>query len=300
LIALLDPLDQTAEKTNKLSKSQKGAEENVKLTRKEVQSLIRDLALYQGLLESIQEENFNAFNQIQTPQGGLQGNQGFVQQIQQQISAIEALRDASRDRKDIDDYNIQLKLLRDRLKTLTNQEEVESTVALTRVLGDAFSAMAQQISASLNISNDSLKAFVGTLLTQTPKIIGAIYKTVLANRAASETNTKLTLKQSLANGILVGTEGAKALGPIGLALLPVFVGGAMALISGAFRKAGINAPSGGATGSAVRSASMNTAGSSITGMGTAFNPFGDMQLRTVIRGTNIELLLERVNQEKRA
>jgi hypothetical protein len=300
LIALLDPLDQTAEKTNKLSKSQKGAEENVKLTRKEVQSLIRDLALYQGLLESIQEENFNAFNQIQTPQGGLQGNQGFVQQIQQQISAIEALRDASRDRKDIDDYNIQLGLLRDRLKTLTNQEEVESTVALTRALGDAFSAMAQQISASLNISNDSLKAFVGTLLTQTPKIIGAIAKTVAANRAASNEKTKLTVKEALANGILVGTEGAKALGPIGLALLPVFVGGAMALISGAFRKAGVNAPSGGATGSAVRSASMNTAGSSVTGMGTAFNPFGDMQLRTVIRGTNIELLLERVNQERRA
>jgi hypothetical protein len=74
----------------------------------------------------------------------------------------------------------------------------------------------------------------------------------------------------------------------------------MALISGAFRKAGVNAPGGGVSGSAIRSAGSNTVGSSMAGMGMAFNPFGDMQLRTVIRGSNIELLLERVVQEKRA
>jgi hypothetical protein len=233
--------------------------------------------------------------------GGLGGDSlGRIEQIKAEIEKLTKARAATLDSTRIAEYTKQINQLQLELKTLTGSTLSESVSQVTKALGDAFSAMAQQIAASLNISNDSLKAFVGTLLTQTPKIIGAIYKTVLANRAASETNTKLTLKQSLANGILVGTEGAKALGPIGLALLPVFVGGAMALISGAFRKAGINAPSGGATGSAVRSASMNTAGSSITGMGTAFNPFGDMQLRTVIRGTNIELLLERVNQEKRA
>jgi hypothetical protein len=74
----------------------------------------------------------------------------------------------------------------------------------------------------------------------------------------------------------------------------------MALISGAFRKAGVNAPGGGVGSTASRTASNNSAGTSIGGMGQAFNPFGDMQLRTVIRGTNIELLLERVSQERRA
>jgi len=300
LISLLDPIDESSKGTDKLSKSQKTAEENVKLTRKEVSELILSLGLYGQVLDKIREQNFQAFNQIQTPEGGIKGNQGFVQQIQQQISAIEALRDASRDNEAINDYNVQLGNLRNQLKNLTDAGLTENVNSLTKSLGDAFSAMAQQISASLNISNDSLKAFVGTLLSQTPKIISAIARTVAANRAAYAEGTKLTLKQALANGILIGTEGAKALGPIGLALLPVFVGGAMALISGAFRKAGVNAPGGGVSGSAVRSAGANTVGSSIAGMGMAFNPFGDMQLRTVIRGSNIELLLERVVQEKRA
>lgn len=313
LVALLDPLEECAddtetlsEKTDKLTNSNKKLTDSqtqfiggIELTRKNIQLLIKDLDTYQGLLEGIKDENFKAFNQIQTPQGGIQGNQGFVQQIQQQISAIEALRDASRNVEEINKYNEELALLRDRLKALTNQDDVASTITLTKALGDAFSAMAQQISASLNISNDSLKAFVGTLLSQTPKIIGAIARTVAANRAATAEGTKLSLKQALANGIVTGTEGAKALGPIGLALLPVFVGGAMALISGAFKKAGINAPGGGA-GSAIRSAGANAVGSSITGAGQSFDLFGDLQLSTFIRGTNIELVLERVNQQRRA
>jgi hypothetical protein len=225
---------------------------------------------------------------------------GRIEEIKAEIVKLTKARAATLDPTRIAEYTRQINQLQLELKTLTGSGLSESVTQITKSLGDAFSAMAQQISASLNISNDSLKAFVGTLLTQTPKIIGAIARTVAANRAATTEGTKLSLKQALANGIVTGTEGAKALGPIGLALLPVFVGGAMALISGAFRKAGVNAPGGGATGSAVRSASMNTAGSSVTGMGTAFNPFGDMQLRTVIRGTNIELLLERVNQERRA
>jgi chromosome segregation ATPase len=233
--------------------------------------------------------------------GGLGGDSlGRIEEINAEIEKLTKARAATLDPTRIAEYTKQIKELQLELKTLTGSTLAESVSQVTKALGDAFTAMAQQIAASLNISNDSLKAFVGTLLTQTPKIIGAIYKTVLANKAASETNTKLTLKQSLANGIFVGTEGAKALGPIGLALLPVFVGGAMALISGAFRKAGVNAPGGGVGGTASRAASANTVGTSITGSGQAFNPFGDMQLRTVIRGTNIELLLERVAQEKRA
>jgi len=251
-------------------------------------------------LLSVFSKDIKEFNIDLSSLGGVGGELGAVEKIKAKIDEITKLRDATSDPTRIAAYNEQLKKLKAELSNLTDTKVVDDAKLLTKSLGDAFSAMAQQISASLNISNDSLKAFVGTLLSQTPKIIGAIAATVAANKLAAAENTKLTLKQALANGIFVGTEGAKALGPIGLALLPVFVGGAMALISGAFRKAGVNAPGGGVSGSAVRSAGANTVGSSISGIGSAFNPFGDMQLRTVIRGSNIELLLERVVQEKRA
>ena len=93
----------------------------------------------------------------------------------------------------------------------------------------------------------------------------------------------------------MATETGKSLGPIGLALLPVLIGGVVGLISGAFRSAGVSG--GGAASSAVRS---NAVRSSITGFGQAANPFGDLTLRTSIRGTDIELLLERVNVKSNA
>jgi len=304
LISLLDPI----------KKGSEAGAEGFKMTRDEVGRLIEDLKTFRENYNRIRKEtmdtNFFATMTVETGESEFRRNMNLgqlpipsIDGLRAQIDTLTQLRDALKitDVTGIEKYNVQIGLLQEKLKQLTgDQELVTQTTTITKALSDAFGAMAQQISASLNISNDSLKAFVGTLLTQTPKIIGAIYKTVAANRAAVGENVRLSLKQALANGIVTGTEGAKALGPIGLALLPVFVGGAMALISGAFRKAGVNAPGGGVGSTASRTASNNSAGTSIGGMGQAFNPFGDMQLRTVIRGTNIELLLERVSQERRA
>jgi len=225
-----------------------------------------------------------------------------IPDLEKQIQNLERLKNALpvTEITKIQNYNFEISQLKEKLNLLTDQKVVEDAKLLTDSLSGVFSAMAQQISSSLNISNDSLKAFVGTLLSNAPKIVKAVMASASARKKAADMNVASSSKEAAGEGISLATKLANALGPVGMALLPVFIGGAMALIGGAFRKIGGNVPSGGGGGSAVRSASMNTAGSSVTGMGTAFNPFGDMQLRTVIRGTNIELLLERVNQERRA
>jgi len=137
------------------------------------------------------------------------------------------------------------------------------------------------------------------LLSNAPKIIKAIQASAKARETAAKMNISSAGKEAAGEGISLAAKAANALGPFGMPLLPVFISGAMALISGAFRKIGGNTPSSAGV-SAVRSAGANTTGSSITGVGQAFDMFGDLQLSTFIRGTNIELVLERVNQQRRA
>jgi len=83
------------------------------------------------------------------------------------------------------------------------------------------------------------------LLSATPKIIEAILSKSRATGTAAERENIANAKLAAGNSVVVATEGAKALGPVGLALLPVFIAGALALVSSAFNKAG----SGGGGGS---------------------------------------------------
>jgi hypothetical protein len=123
-----------------------------------------------------------------------------------------------------------------------NGEEVKSNLEL---VADAFGSLASGISASLNISNRALRGFVTTLISATPKIISAIISQSAANKAAATTANIANAQQAGGNAIVTATEGAKALGPVGLALLPVFIAGAVALVSSAFSKVGSGGGGGG-------------------------------------------------------
>lgn len=104
------------------------------------------------------------------------------------------------------------------------------------VIVDAFSSLGAGIAASLNIGDRALRGFVTTLLSQTPKIIAAIIQQAAANKAAAASNIATDKAQSLAGGVKLAVDGAKGLGPVGLAVLPVLIAGAVALISSAFSK----------------------------------------------------------------
>jgi phage-related minor tail protein len=129
---------------------------------------------------------------------------------------------------------LQIDLLKNKLAEF-NGEEVKSNLQL---IADAFGSMGQQIANSLNISNKSLRGFVTTLVSATPKIVAAIQAKAQATDSAADKETIANAKLAAGNSVVVATEGAKALGPVGLALLPVFIAGALALVSSAFGKAG--------------------------------------------------------------
>jgi hypothetical protein len=159
---------------------------------------------------------------------------GIIEGLEKQISLFESLKRTTQDPNQIALYSLQIANLRSQLASL-NGEEVKSNLQL---IADAFGSMGQQIANSLNISNRSLRGFVTTLVSATPKIIAAIIAQSAARKASAVAANVANAQQAAGNAVVVATEGAKGLGPVGLALLPVFIAGALALVSSAFGKAG--------------------------------------------------------------
>jgi hypothetical protein len=211
--------------------------------------IIPDIKLDRGLVPNV--KGVDIPNLKIEPELDIKGNEGYIQQIQARIEAITKLRDESRNLAEIFAFNLQLGALQNQLASL-NGEEVKSNLEL---ITEAFGSLGAGIASSLNISNRALRGFVTTLISATPKIISAIGLQADAKRAASTKNVISDKKESLSGGIKLGVKAAEALGPVGLALLPVFIAGAVALISGAFSKAG-----GGGGGGSVSAGSGSTFG----------------------------------------
>jgi hypothetical protein len=159
---------------------------------------------------------------------------GKIEELEKQIALFETLKRATQDPTQITLYSLAIANLKNQLAAL-NGEEVKSNLQL---IADAFGSMGQQIANSLNISNRSLRGFVTTLVSATPKIISAIMAQAAANAAKAAADKTANLSQASGNVIVSATEAAKGLGPVGLALLPVFIAGALALVSSAFGKTG--------------------------------------------------------------
>lgn len=172
------------------------------------------------------------------------------------------------------------------------QEFANNTSELTTQLVDGFSTLGNQIAGSLNIGNDALKGFIATVLTNTPKIIAAIFKQAAAKKAASAGEIATNSQVAASEGIAVATKAANALGPVGLALLPVFIGGALALISGAFNKSGGGGGKVGSVGASGLGSATSFAGG---GQGLPFNQNSVVVLETVVRGEDILFVSQQAN-----
>jgi hypothetical protein len=178
---------------------------------------------------------------IQIDQSKLQGleqplkqDPGIIEGLEKQIASFEKLKQVTSDPSMLALYTLQIDLLKNKLAEF-NGEEVKSNLEL---IANAFGSMGQQIANSLGISNRSLRGFVTTLVSATPKIVDAIQAKAQATDSAADKETIANAKLAAGNSVVVATEGAKALGPVGLALLPVFIAGALALVSSAFGNAG--------------------------------------------------------------
>jgi chromosome segregation ATPase len=165
---------------------------------------------------------------------------GIIENLKKKISEIQKLKEVATDTSRIAAYNQQLKDLESQLKDF-NQAGVEianESISISEQVSGAFSGMAFQISSALNISDRGLKSFVSTIISSTPKIIGALMAKAQASKASAAVTTSANLKEATGDAIVTGGKAAKALGPVGLAVLPVFIAGAVALISKAFSGSG--------------------------------------------------------------
>ena len=172
---------------------------------------------------------------------------GTIEGLQQKIADLERLREVTNDPTQLAKYNEQIANLRIQLQELTNTKD--QTTETINAIVDAFSSLGAGIAASLDIGDRALRGFVTTLLSSTPKIIGAIIAKSQATRLAAEKENAANLKLATGNVIVSSTEAAKGLGPVGLAVLPVLIAGAVALISSAFNKGGGGASVSAGTGS---------------------------------------------------
>lgn len=161
---------------------------------------------------------------------------GVIEGLKQQISLFQQLREQQTDTVAIDEYGAKIVELQEKLKGFDLAKE--QTTKANDVLINSFSALGGQIANAFGISNDALRGFVSTLLSSAPKIIQAINAQAQAKKAASASNVSSSITEASAEGVVIGTKAASALGPVGLALLPVFIGGALAIIQSAFGKGG--------------------------------------------------------------
>jgi hypothetical protein len=166
--------------------------------------------------------------------------------------------------------------------------ETERIQGLNEILSQSFSGLGNQIANSLNIGNDALKGFIGTLLSNTPKIIQAIFKQAAAKKVQATIESQASLQIATGNAVVAASSAAASLGPVGLALLPVFVGGAIALISSAFGKGG----GGGGGGSSIASGSSGSVGQNFGGAGFGSTGNGALGLSATVRGTDLVFVIE--------
>jgi hypothetical protein len=190
---------------------------------KRVETVIPDVDITQ--IPGFEGPDKNAVNQA--------GDLPFsISDIETQIAGLEKLKSVTNDSTQLAKYTLEIDNLKLRLEEL-NGEQVQSNLEL---VSDAFASLASGIVASLNISNNALRGFLTTLISATPQIIAAINKQADANLGAAGKNIAADKAESISSGIKQGTKAAEALGPVGLALLPVFIAGAVAIISSAFSK----------------------------------------------------------------
>ena len=127
------------------------------------------------------------------------------------------------------------------------------------------------------------------MLSNTPKIIQAIFQQAAAKKLASKSVVASNIEEGTSGAVVVGIEAAKGLGPVGLALLPVLVGGALAIVSGAFKKGG---GGGGSVGSGV-------SGQSFTG--TGLNAMQSMNIggEFTVKGSDLVFVLSQEEKKRK-
>jgi hypothetical protein len=243
LISLLDPLDKV---------------------KKRILEVIPNITLDKPLLPD-----------VKLPELDIKGNQGFINQIQERIKAINLLRDASRDINDITNYNTQLVALQTQLNSLDfNQLNIARDII--EGLSEAFTGLGSLIGKAFD--NPQLGTFVGQFLAFAAKIIAANFTIASSNAVAG------------------ASAAAVATGPAAPITLPAFIAGSLGVVAAAFaafggkgKRASVSSGVGG--GSAAQGTSFTGGGSGI------FNVDRNISGEFIVRGTDLVYVLGQANNK---
>ena len=223
----------------------------------------------EGLLRSIgsqfrSDDLFNeALGQIPTPE--FTPNLG-VDAILEQVEALQ--------KADAEIFKLQ-----ENLNKLAKSEGLD-------VLTGGIRDFANSLVDSFDLSNQALEGFLNALISSIPQFIGALQALSQAKKAKAQADLQADIQSATGNVVVSATESARLLGPVGLFALPALIGFGLNLLSGAFKKP-VSGGGGGAS-----SAGQNVAPQAgLTGGGAG--GFGDFNLTSSIRGTDLVLLIDR-------
>ena len=131
------------------------------------------------------------------------------------------------------------------------------------------------------------------MVAAAPKIISAVRAISAANKLKSAEAVKANTAEALSGAPVIAVNAAKGLGPLGLALLPVFLAGAFALVSGFLGRGG-GGGGGGSASVGVGSTFTNAKPPNVGGFASpsrssvdtsnVSSGFGSMQVDVNIRG----------------
>lgn len=184
-------------------------------------------------------------------------------------------------------------------------EQKEKILESNNILADSFASLGLGIASSMNIGNDSLKGFIMTLISSTPKIIAAMRQASAAKSAAAAKDIATNTQVATSEGVSVATKAANALGPVGLALLPVFIGGVLALISSGMKggsgggggfAGGGGASSGKAPQIFTNKVSPPSSSSPNLNSGSIDQANAQSRLFVDVSGDNLRFILDRANE----
>jgi hypothetical protein len=167
------------------------------------------------------------------------------------------------------------------------------TQTFANTISNLYNKLGNDLTQVLGISNKAVASFVQSIVSSTPAIIGALVAQSKAKVATSAVNVSASKAEATAGAISAGVAGASAFGPFAPFVLPALIGGALLAVTSAFR--GVKG-AGGAS-SAVSSAT-GSVGSSIAGIGSNANLFDGLNLVSQIRGTDLQLVLKRVENNQ--
>ena len=110
----------------------------------------------------------------------------------------------------------------------------ENVQVLTNGVASAFYVMGDQIAAVFQTGNDILDSFVGSVINSLASLSAAFLEQLIIEKVFASAKKSVDFGKASSNGIVIATNAAAALGPLGAFALPALIAKQLAVIGTSF------------------------------------------------------------------